>query len=97
MKPIKIAFAIAALAIVVSACSPGLEDLTTVENVEGSSSVTAEVLDPDSLTVYRNVDNFPNIAVMCVAGDALITRSNNWNDYQVVHVPWGQHSLCESG
>jgi hypothetical protein len=85
---------VAVFAVLVTACSPALQDLTTVEDTEGSSSVIAEVLDPDSVTIYRNVDNFPNVGVMCVGGDAFVYRSNNYEDWRLIHLQAGTHSLC---
>lgn len=90
----RIAVIIAALAIALTACtSPKYEDVTTVE-ADTSSSLEARVADPDSLTIYRNVDQFPNISVMCVNGDALLTRSTNYTDYFVVHIPAAENNLC---
>ena len=85
---------IAVFAVLATACSPGFEDLTTVEASEGSSEVVARVVDPDSVTIYRNIDEFANINVVCIAGDALVSRSSNYEDWQLLHLPSGTHSLC---
>lgn len=85
---------IAVFAVLVTACSPALQDLTTVEDTEGSSTAVARVIDPDSVTIYRNVDGFANINVLCVNGDAIITRSTNYEDFIVVHIPAGENNLC---
>lgn len=93
----KIAALLAVLALIVASCStsPKSEDLTTVERGDSGSSLQAEVTDPDSVTIYRNVDEYPNINVMCVNGDAIITRSTTYTDYFVVHIPGGTHNLCD--
>lgn len=85
---------IAVFAVLVTACSPALQDLTTVEDTEGSSTAVARVIDPDSVTIYRNVDGFANVNIMCVSGDAIISRSTNYEDWQLLHVPAGIHNLC---
>ena len=77
-----------------AACSPKFEDLTTVNNDEGSSTLEARVVDPDSVTIYRNVDQFPNVGVMCVNGDAFVYRSTNYEDFVLTHLPSGTHNLC---
>ena len=84
--------AVLAIALVATACSPKYEDLTNVENA-GESTVIAEVRDPDSVTVYRNVDGYANINVLCIGGDAVINRSEKWGDYVPTHVP-GPNGLC---
>ena len=84
---------VAVMAVVLAACSPQLEDLTYVEAPQESSAV-AEVIDPDSVTVYRNIDGFANINIMCVNGDAFITRSLKWADWQIIHIPAGENNLC---
>lgn len=86
---------VAVFAVLLAACgSPKFEDLTTVESDDGGSSITAQVRDADSVTVYRNIDQFANINVMCVNGDALVTRSVSYTDYFVIHLAAGNHNLC---
>ena len=87
---------LAAIALIASACSgsPKFEDLTTVERGDSGSERVAEVADPDSVTIYRNVDKYRNINVMCINGDALITRSNPAEDYLVLHIPADRNNLC---
>ena len=82
-----------ALALVLTACSPRFQDLTAVENA-GDSELVSEVKDPDSSTIYRNVDGFANMNVMCVNGDAILSRSTNYEDFIIIHLPAGNHNLC---
>ena len=89
----KTIIAIAALALLLAACSPKFQDLTTVENPDGSS-ITVEVKDPDTATIYRNVDEFPNYSIMCINGDALVSRSSNYGDWAPLHLPAGTHNFC---
>ena len=84
---------IAVFAVLATACSPKFQDLTTVDNPE-DSAITVEVKDPDSATIYRNVDQFPNYSVMCIGGDALISRSTGYDDWAPLHLEAGTHSLC---
>lgn len=83
------------LALALSACtSPKFEDLTTVERGDEGSAGTAEVRDPDSVTVLRNVDQFPNLNIVCLNGAALINRSANYDDWQTLYVP-SPNEFCE--
>ena len=80
----RIAILLTALALITAACSDQLTDLKGVE-----------IQDPDTVSVYRNVDNFPNIAIMCIDGDALIMRSINYDDMMILHIPDNDNNLCE--
>ena len=92
----RLAIGAVVVGLVLTACSPKFQDLTAVENA-GDSEITAIVMDPDSVTIYRNIDEFPNIGVMCVSGgDAFVYRSSNWNDVILIHLPKGTHNLCDS-
>jgi hypothetical protein len=82
-----------AVVLVLTACSPKFQDLTTVEDSEGSA-ITVEVKDPDTATIYRNVDSFPNYSIMCINGDALVSRSVNYEDWAPLHLPAGTHNFC---
>lgn len=80
---------LAAMVVMVAATactSPKFEDLTTVERGDAGSAGTAEVRDPDSVTVLRNVDQFPNLNIVCYRGAALINRSSNYEDWQTLYV-----------
>ena len=80
-----------------TACQPTqFEDVEMVEQGDEATNLVAEVRDPDSITVYRNVDRFANINVMCVNGNAFITRSSNWGDWQPLYLAAGTHNLCDS-
>ena len=92
-KAIVVAIVLGVFLVGLTACSPKFQDLTAVENA-GDSDITAIVSDPDSVTIYRNIDEFPNIGVMCVNGDAFVYRSANYNDVILVHIPSGNHNLC---
>ena len=72
------------VAVGITACSDQTTDLKGIE-----------IQDPDTVLVYRNVDTFPNIAVMCLNGDALIMRSQNYNDLAILHIPANDNNLCE--
>jgi hypothetical protein len=89
----RIIIIISVLFVLVTACSPKFQDITTVEDTEGSS-VVVEVKDPDSVAIYRNVDKFPNYSILCINGDALISRSANYGDWAPLHLEAGTHSLC---
>ena len=80
-----------------TACEPTqFEDVNLVQQDDGATTLAATVLDPDSVTIYRNVDEFANINVMCVDGNAFITRSSNWGDRQPLYLAAGTHNLCET-
>lgn len=75
--------AVAAVAIAVTACSPQFEDLKGIE-----------AQDPDSVTILRNVDGYPNINVVCLNGDAFVMRSQKYDDLQILHIPRAENNLC---
>ena len=75
---------LASIAMVIGGCSDQLTDLKGIE-----------IQDPDTVSVYRNVDNFPNVAIMCIDGDALIMRSSNYDDMMILHIPDNDNNLCE--
>ncbi len=74
-----------ALGMVAAACSPQFQDLEGIEPK-----------DPDSVQILRNVDGYPNINIVCLNGDALIMRSQNYEDMQILFVPDNENNLCES-
>lgn len=79
----RLALIAAAVALVGAACSPQFQDLEGIEPT-----------DPDTVTLYRNIDGFPNVLVFCVNGDALIMRSQKYNDLQILHIPSNDNNLC---
>lgn len=55
-----------------TACDPlGNETVRDVENVD--------YRDPDSVRFYGNVDQFPNISVVCIDGTAVATTTRGGN------------------
>ncbi len=63
---IKRTIAVAGIILALGACSPG----NNFRDLEGVKSV-----DPDKATVYNNVDQHPNLAVLCIEGVAYITST----------------------
>ena len=78
-----VAASIVALALIVGGCSQQFTDLKGVE---------AE--NPDSVRIFRNVDGFPNINIVCISGDALIMRSRNYEDLQILFIPDNENNVC---
>jgi len=68
-KTIKLAIASAAALLVLSGCgqAPWEDSLRDLENVP--------VKDPDSATLYNNVDKYPNISRLCIDGVAFATTT----------------------
>jgi uncharacterized protein involved in tolerance to divalent cations len=82
-----------ALALVLAACSPRAEDITNIET-DGESEVVVKVIDPDSAVIVRNIDEYPNYSIICINGDALVSRSSKYADWAPLHLMAGTHSLC---
>lgn len=65
------AVAIATLATVLLGCQAQFQDLDT-EFYSDPREIRQEfpvlVTNPDSLTIYRNADGFPNVALICIRG-----------------------------
>lgn len=81
-KLITAAFALAALA---AACSPG----NNFRDVEGVPSQ-----DPDKIEVFNNVDQHPNLALVCIHGVAFATTTRDYD--AVTRVPeWDK--TCPGG
>lgn len=53
-----------------------LQDVETDwEFPHADESLDVTVFNPDSITVYRNVDLHPNLAVVCIDGTAFVTHT----------------------
>ncbi|MBI4940629.1 MAG: hypothetical protein HY830_07780 [Actinobacteria bacterium] len=62
----------AALALLLSGCSQQLGD-----RKGGSGRDPDRLSDVDYVEVYRNIDNFPNVAKVCAGGVAFATTSSS--------------------
>jgi hypothetical protein len=82
-----------AVVLVLTACSPRAEDITNIET-DGDSEVVVQVIDPDSAVIVRNVDEYPNYSIICIAGDALVSRSSKYADWAPLHLMAGTHNFC---
>lgn len=76
MKKIRASFAVAAVAVLVGACSPG----NNFRDVEGVQSKN-----PDSIENFNNMDLHPNIGKVCIYGVAFLTTTRDYD--AVTRVP----------
>jgi hypothetical protein len=70
---ISLGIAIVALVLVATGCSSQLKDQKDVAQAN-----------PDYVLTYLNVDNFPNITIMCINGVGIMTISRDYNSAQLV-------------
>ena len=75
-QKIKAAFAVAAVAGLVGACSPG----NNFRDVEGVKSQR-----PDLVENYNNMDQHPNMGKVCIDGVAFLTTTRDYD--AVTRVP----------
>ena len=82
---IRAAFAVAAIAVAVGACSPG----NNFRDVEGVKSQN-----PDLVENYNNMDQHPNMGKVCIDGVAFLTTTRDYD--AVTRVPeWDK--TCPGG
>lgn len=72
--------AFAVLAVLAAGCQEQFQDLDTefyADPREHRQEYPVRIANPDSLTIYRNADGFPNVEIVCVQGVPFSTTSAN--------------------
>lgn len=86
--------AIAIVSLTAACTQSQFQDVETDHEVaRADENLTAQVLNPDSITVYRNVDLHPNVAVLCIKGAAIVTHTREAAPF---YVPELNHT-CPGG
>lgn len=78
MKNLLTKFAVGLIVILsLAGCQQQFQDIDSDYVVEQRvDDLEPVITNPDSITVYRNVDGFPNYAVLCINGDAIGLQSS---------------------
>lgn len=72
--------AVLLLVVVLAGCTQQqFQDVETrFEFPRADEALTVEVFNPDSVTVFRNIDGHPNLALVCIDGVAFVTQSSTY-------------------
>lgn len=62
--------------LVLSGCTQQqLQDIETDWEYPKAVDGLVEARNPDKIIIYRNVDRFPNVVILCIEGKAVLTSS----------------------
>lgn len=89
VRRLALAAVVPVAALVLVGCSEQLGDRPMTEDVV--------IQDMDSVRVFRNIDQFPNIARVCVDGVAFATTSSSGDGPAIVRVPEWDGSCPPAG
>ncbi len=72
MRRTAVAAGVLAAAVLAVGCDSQLQDISQdqVRTEAPAEAIEAVVTNPDSVTVFRNLDRFPNVARVCIDGIA---------------------------